>query len=431
MKRNVNDHNFIFLSAPFMAIAAAVLIASAAVWALAWLAGSETAYAAGTYSVSGEFPRGAELGGEVTYRIYRVGHLSGSVIDFEPKYSQAGSSIDISDAEGISERGSSRWREEWMSSAETLSHYVQADDLCGTCRSTDGRFAFTGLESGLYLVTGTSQSAAAGSGRTIYLWPRPMYVIVADRNAVCGLKPGTGATQRITVKKVWEGDEEVRDLVRPEKITIHRAYKGKDMGDIVLPKDGEWFYSWETGEAESDPSGWTISEDFDDNEELRKNYAVEISGIVSDADSQTVTVTNRYSRYSLEITKKMKEFIARGSGSLQTFVFEVSGYDADGKRIYHRLKGIVFGDLSAFSKKAVIRDIPRTAEKITVRETYSGNYAPVGASVQTFTEIPEDGVLKAEFTNAVDTSDPTYDTGIINRYSITGNGAFSFLGTGN
>lgn len=398
---------------------------------------SEASYAA-KYPIEIKFD---ETKGETTYDLYYMGTFGENgkfVFD-----SQA-----LNDALGdppnykIDDMGKDAWEKAWMDAAFAAKNYVTGSDSdrdpVATKTTSADEFTFDGtFEEGFYLIVGSEVKIKdPATGKITYYWPMPMYVRVLNGKAEYSLKPDQGTAATLSVLKVWEGDEEVKDIVRPKSITIHREYDGKKKEDIELPilddqGNEVWEYSWETDKGEDNPNKWVITEEITD--QLRLNYYVDIAPeFILAPGSEQLTITNTYDRQALEIIKIMKDYINNRDESLQDFVFDIKGYEVDNEEpVYHHVTGLSFGINSPGEDTAFITGIPANVTRITVKETYSGNYMPEGDTEVEAEFYEDDNVWKAEFTNVIRPHDnpPTYNTGVINKYSITGDGQFSFRGT--
>ena len=414
-----------------------------AVWVLMLallLAGASETFAAGTYTVSGTFDKGAELGGEVTYTIYRVGDVSGGVFTLLPDYSTVGARVNYTKAEfgeeDKADEDAAAWRDAWMASAATLANYVKEEHKAGECTSSDGTFSFTGLASGLYLITGTSQAVPDGTGTT-YWSPRPMYVAVDDGDETVSLKPESEHTEpptpdqhdSFTVTKAWEGDEKVKDLIRPKSVEVEIYYGGNTPAclkeKVTLSDSNNWTYSWEASADEPDPTEWRVVEKL--SAEDAANYSVSYSykAAGTSRSARMITITNTYDRYDLIINKKLPDFVMHAGGYGQALVFEVTCWSKDAA-VMHKFAGMVYNPSSDISQAIKISSVPRGTDRITVTEVYTGNYKPVGPAKKEAEFIATDdgkGEWTVSFENEYD--DITFGSGIINKYNIL-NGAFRF-----
>ena len=401
---------------------------------------SQDVFAQGHVTI--KYDPGVETG-EITYKLYKVGKFGpNGVFEFIEPFNDGTlvppkskkSDYDTED----------EWREAWLTSANTVSEYIKAEEISPLktkenvpVATSKAGFSFDGtLENGFYLVTGTSIKIVDGNDPTnvIFRWPRPMYIMVLNDDPEYVLKSGEGKALIIQVMKNWDpSDEDVKELTRPESITIHRLYgeEGKqvDKGDITLPdENGNWFYKWAAEEDEYDPELWTIYEDQTD-EKIKKNYEViPEESFDEDTGTMTVNITNKYARKTLKITKDLKDYISHDDGSTQDFTFEVWGYAGDTLE-FHKFASILFGADSGEIEYTYVKNIAKDVDRIVVKEIGFGNYKPEGnAQKEAKPDIDEDGnpIYSVSFTNTIDT-DHTYDTGVINKYSITGESQFKFV----
>lgn len=403
-----------------------------------------TVFAAELYSVNGTYSAAESQGsisvGETTYKIYHVADLDKdhpALFKFLDQYSSVGAGLNFTKKqfgeEGKSDEEAVNWREAWMDSAETISNYVRESDLKGTYRSSDGKFRFTGLENGLYLLTGSSSEITDANGNIVYLWPRPMYVMIRDGNAEVSMKPASETADKYTVYKTWEGIPEDREkLVKPASVSVKIFYGGTDESHlketVTLDEGNDWTYSWYAGKDEDDPSRWFVQEVMTDD--MEDDFTVSMIENYSDASStKVINIKNTYDRKDLEIVKTLSDYISQGN-TRQGFVFRVTGYTG-GKEQFSRFVGITFAEQDNATDKVIMKDISKAVDRIVVEEVYSGNYEPDKAEKEAVFEGTEDGkgVWKVSFTNSHPDETPTFDTGIINKYSITGDGIFSFKGT--
>lgn len=316
-----------------------------------------------------------------------------------------------------------------MSSAETLSNYVKEDDLVGTVKSSDGKFRFTGVDEGLFLLTGTSNSVTA-DGKTTYWWPRPMYVRVLANDDIVEveMKPNSENAIHFTVHKSWDKiPDDMTEMVKPDSINVRIYYGATDeehlKETVTLNDQNDWMYSWDAEKGETDSSKWFIQEDTTGMEDT---FDVEHTERYDEASmSKVIDIKNVYDRKDLEIVKTMKDYVRQGN-TKQTFVFQVVCYAGD-EQVLTKFVGVTFGE-NDDEDKALVSNIPKNVDKIEVTETYSGNYKPDAKTKEAKLEGTEDGTGKwtVAFENSLDDDTPSFDTGVINKYSITGDGAFSF-----
>lgn len=408
----------------------ALIVTAAMVICMAAAEVSFAGTASGTYEPKDQagYPVSIE---STTYKLYHVGEYDGPVLKLLEQYSNVDAPLNFRKAdfgeEDLSDEEAVQWREAWMRSADTLADYVQESDLVGTFTSSDGKFRFEGLANGLYLLTGTSTPVEQGN-TTAYWSPRPMYIRILNDDPEYTLKPVVEYTTTFTVRKTWENMTPEAEMVKPDLVTIRIYYGGTAESDLVetveLNDANNWSYTWTSGKGQEDPSMWHVQEVLTD-EDL-KNFSVTNSQASNPADT-IITITNKYDRYSLEIEKTMEDYISHQDDSSQAFVFEVMGYGGQ-ELLLHKFVGLTF-DLSADTAKTIVNNIPRNVDRIIVRETYSGNYTPDSTEKEAVLSVSDSdpkGIWKVSFTNSLPDTPDTYDTGVINKYSITGDGVFSF-----
>lgn len=392
---------------------------------------TETSFAAGSHKVTIKYDQSQ---GETTYDLYYMGTFgeNGKFVFANEDLEKALGDPPNYKKEDYEEEGKSEeevekeWTDDWMKAAFAAYEYVTKDgsgiDPVASVTTSDKQFTFPdAVEDGFYLVTGSSVRTVDEKGKVTYTWPMPMYVRVLNEDVTYSLKPDTGVAQMLRVEKKWVGDEEVKEKVRSKKITIHIAYDGQAKEDVDLPiKDAQgneqWWYQWETEQGEDDPTKWSVTE-----VDVDEGYSVDISPkFVPETGFEILTVTNTYEDTELEIVKKMAEYINQGS-TKQTFVFKVEGFAGELK-MFTKYVGATFG-INDDEETALVKNIPGTISRVVVTETYKGNYKP---DQETKEAVFEDGKWTCTFTNTKDTDKPTFNTGVINQYSITGDGVFSF-----
>ena len=397
---------------------------------------SEASYAT-EYPIEIKFD---DVKGETTYDLYHIGTF-GDNGEFAFVDNELADLLGEAPNYKIEPGGREKWEKDWMDAALNakmeVANTVPASDnkyFVQSVTTAEKTFTFDGtFEEGFYLIVGSSvKTKDPDTGDITFCWPMPMYIRVLNGKAAYSLKPEYGYATTLSVMKKWE--DEGHEDVRPESILIDIMHNGELKETVELPREDDqgnkvWEYSWETEQGEKDPTGWVIKEQR--TPEIKSNYSVEYSGYTKIPGSFRYTITNTYDRKSLEIVKTMKDYINNRDESLQDFVFEISGYEhvGDEEPVFHIYKGLSFGINSPAQDTALIDEIPAYVQHIIVKETYSGNYKPEGDT--TVEAVKEDGVYKAEFTNIIRNPDnpPSYNTGVINKFSITGDGQFSFRGT--
>ncbi len=154
----------------------------------------------------------------------------------------------------------------WQDAAATLAAYLSGDsispDAVGTI--TNGSVRFSGLEDGIYLVTGDVSHA----GDYTYT-PVPFLVRITGSvtaNVKYDRSGGGDSPEYVsyTVKKVWSGDTAA---TRPASVTVRLLHNGKEIGTVTLQESNGWSHTWNRLEdggtyqvVEADvPEGYTVS----------------------------------------------------------------------------------------------------------------------------------------------------------------------------
>lgn len=204
----------------------------------------------------------------VEFQIYRVAEASGSGYALTGAFH--GYSVEIPG-------------ESWRDAAATLAAYAARDQLLSnaTGRTAAGGVAFSGLESGLYLVVG---QAASSCGK-IYT-PVPFLIEVGVSGTVTadvkweesGDGGGGGSNEiDVSVRKVWSGDSAQN---RPGSVTVQLLGNGAVLDSVVLSDANGWCYTWKNL---NDSCRYQVTE-----ETVPDGYAVSVS-----QSGNTFTVTNR------------------------------------------------------------------------------------------------------------------------------------------
>lgn len=144
----------------------------------------------------------------------------------------------------------------WRALAATLDGYAARDQrkpLAALETDANGRLTFSGLEAGMYLVTGQKHT----TGGYVYT-PVPFLVSLpgldGEDNWVYSVTAGPkydkknddsvppGGTVSRKVLKVWE--DEGDESVRPESITVQLLRNGKVYDTVTLSGKNRWSYEW-------------------------------------------------------------------------------------------------------------------------------------------------------------------------------------------
>lgn len=380
------------------------------------ISGMPQVFAAEGYTIYGTYTEPGSGGSDL--QLYKVGTFSGSSLVRTDEFSDA--PVDIPVFTGKEDYADEdAWKDKWLSSAAALAAYIpEGSEPAATAVSdSEGKFSFTGVENGLYLLTGKSQSVWYGETYGV-LTPRPMFIMVLNGDAGSGSKPGITVKplfepifHNYTVVKSWSGGDPEN---RPKSVKVE-IYYGDDLEETVTLSDkNHWTYSWEP-EPDKTRKKWSCKEVLSDD--ISQDYRIEmVENSSAEADAKTINITNVYGRPSLEIVKKMKDHVRHGEQTPAYLGFEITGYDKDGKVVFVMPAGLLF-DEKKTEQKINVKEIPRGLARLTVREKYSGNYKPdkpVKEAKLTFDESGN-GKYTVEFTNKYDNT--TYSGGVINRYS--------------
>jgi LPXTG-motif cell wall-anchored protein len=169
----------------------------------------------------------------------------------------------------------------WQDAAATLAAYVSGNnispDAVGTI--TNGSVRFSGLDDGIYLVTGESSR----EGNYTYT-PVPFLVRITGpvdsvtANVKYDRSGGSDLPEysSYTVKKVWSGDTAA---TRPASVTVRLLHNGKEIGTVTLQESNGWSHTW--NRLEDDGTYQVIEAD------VPEGYTVSVS-----QNGMTFTVTN-------------------------------------------------------------------------------------------------------------------------------------------
>lgn len=279
-----------------------------AVFCVAFALDGKAAFAyevSGQYSINNnmtnvdEMPSGLAA---TTFHLYKVGHFEGEdpVFVLDDAYADLPVKIPL-DYNRDDFDNEDDWTRAWLESANTLSNYVKEETLIQTFQSApDGSFSISGIENGLYLLKGDSQVIRdyPTAGQSSYWWPQPMYVRILNGDAQIGVKPQTECITKLQVIKTWQGDETVKNTIRPESVDVEIYYDGVLRETVTLGPESNWMYEWETAQGENDPSKWSCKEILSKKDAA--NYRVSISesyfgsAAAKAGDTKRMTLTNTY-----------------------------------------------------------------------------------------------------------------------------------------
>lgn len=332
------------------------------------------------------------------------------------------------------------WTKDWLQCANTLKNSIPEETepvkTFSSVKGADGKWGFsvTGLDNGLYLLTGEGQQIEnyPTPGQSAYWWPQPMLVSILDSDAKVSVKPMYGEAPHLKVRKDWQGiPQDLKDIVQPKSIDVEIYYDGElkypndDVKEVKLSDENDWSFEWDADKSEADPSKWTVKEVIDENakQEFDKNFSITIgTNFVKDKDGvEVITITNKYDRYELEIQKTFEAYIENGEGNSTSIVFELSGYADEQKsdRVYHKFVGLQMDKSKGGEQTLNVKDIPRGLKHLMVKEVYSGNFKPDKAEKEAVLQPAKDdakGIYSVSFDNSPDNT--THGSGVINKYKI-------------
>lgn len=223
----------------------------------------------------------------VPFRLYRVADVS-ETVRFSLTQSFAGAAVSLDAAESAGA---------WTDMAVTFSAYAEANGIApdrSGITDSDGRIAFSELQTGLYLLAGDT----AVAGEHSYA-PAPAVILLPSLMEddswnyepdveVKYVKSFLTEYQDITVKKAWDDDGRPE---RPESVEIQLLQDGTVYGTVTLDEDNGWSYTWSglAGTYEGS-AGETLAHVWSVNEaEVPEGYTVSVS-----REGSTYTVTNTY-----------------------------------------------------------------------------------------------------------------------------------------
>ena len=300
--------------------------------------------------------------------------------------------------------------------------------------AASGLFKMEGLTNGLYLLTGNSQTIDEGTSSTTW-HPLPMLVVILNGDVTIMTKPVSETVDRYQVTKMWAGDEDVKDLVRPKEITVKVYYGQVGSAELMytekLNDANNWTFEWDTDGA-TDPMMWYCVEEL--SPEDARNYSISaqenyVIGTNNAGNRKQITLTNTFSRGELEIVKRMDTYVNHSDSVSTSLVFDITGLDKDGKQVFHKVAGMQYELNSAIEQKLDIGNIPRDVETLKVREIYSGNQKPVTAEQTATRTVGADGKTKFTVTFENKHNDVNYGSGVINKYKMEvkdGKGSYKY-----
>ena len=412
-------------------------------------------YAGGTVTVNVGNQDSWPSGTEFTFELYKVGEyghdVNGKVIfNLDDKYADAGVSQKLATASSYDQGTTSDkdWSQDWLDTANTLATYINSMSSgkpeAQTATATfgdDGKASFNitvNKGNGLYLLVGKSKEIGGK------LWtPQPMFVSVLDDDKTITFDNSLGVKMISrdivfdhNVVKMWEGDGDVSDYVRPDKVAVKIMYGSTLVDTVILDKESGYSFSWKHkvhyssgADAATSTDDEVVSIDYiinaDGTETVKKNFkpvagdagwsVVEIrdEDEIPDADAkkqapmlrsynttylpqqvtdetESFTITNEYVSKMLKLKKTIDGYVDDGQNV--AFSFKIVGRDSNNKVIYTNHIGISFEKNEGVTKEAVLNNIPVAVETIEVTEEYSGNYVLDGdITITEITKTDSDG----------------------------------------
>lgn len=203
---------------------------------------------------------------DVTFVIYRVAAVS-ETADYTPTEQFAGYSLDFTKTDSGA----------WRALASTLDGYVQRDQIKPLAKKTvdaDGKAYFTGLKTGLYLVTGELSVS--------FLVSLPQLTDAKEwdyhPSVIPKSEPETAETEYSAVK-IWK--DKGHEKSRPASVTVQLLENGRIYEEVKLNEKNGWQHTWKDLKASSK---WTVTE-----KNVPKGYTVSVS-----REGKKLFVTNTY-----------------------------------------------------------------------------------------------------------------------------------------
>ncbi len=214
----------------------------------------------------------------MTWRIYRVGDCFGNTDanNFELSGDFAWYPVNMLGLTG------SRWQD----AADTLENYAIVDGvepLDKAVTDKNGIINFESLESGLYLLSGSSIIV-----NDVKYTPAPILIEVTDDSLTLDmttypkftLLSVLGAKDvQFSVQKIWQGDE-IAPSARATQIEVELYKDGEYQSTAILSAENDWTYTWSGNEIEE----WRV----------RETSVVENYSVVNRSDGNQFVIVNSY-----------------------------------------------------------------------------------------------------------------------------------------
>ena len=224
-------------------------------------------YAAGSGIAKVSYKPATEGKVEETFTLYKVGHFERYKDGDEiPAGSKVGDSYLALD-EGLPDvnvnikkadyPNDDAWIAAWQTAAASVASGIKgtaAEDTAVTAVANAGNggvAVFSGLEDGLYLVTGTKQGYMDKvKGENTYYTPSPSFIMVLNGKAELNAKYVEETIKEYHIKKAWVDDG--HEALRPTSIDVElyrrdSSVQGSDFElfkTITLNEKNSWSYKW-------------------------------------------------------------------------------------------------------------------------------------------------------------------------------------------
>jgi hypothetical protein len=211
--------------------------------------------------------------------------------------------------------------EVWASDAETLSSYITLESTKGVDidavaqgkTNSEGVLEFTNLETGLYLLKGSTEVVdgytyepvdtllmlptvqddnSLDYDTVVYPKKSRSYKDDSSSSETGGPSSSTTETTYLNVVKIW--NDTGYESSRPSSVTVVLMQDGKEYDRVVLTKDNNWRYRWEGLNSDSK---WELAE-----EDVPTNYTV-----TTVLDGKSFIVTNTRKKPSSSTGTKRNE----------------------------------------------------------------------------------------------------------------------------
>ncbi len=389
---------------------------------------AEPSYAAGRKAnITIADYQGLETDAKFEFKLYKVGHYDGPRIVVEKEY---GDNIDVNIPESDPDRA-----EKLLAMASTVAEKIDkdADPDAGPLSAGAGdTISFDVDENSLYVLVGNTIQSNG------YNWtPQPVFIDILNYDKQFSFEGDVKIVKDPivndhVVRKEWNpAYNEIDENFRLPSIDVKIKYNGEEVDTQTLDPDNSWAYAWKSTEVPGDEEGkvnveyidkdgnvldtltnvdpgrWTTEEDLSNvDPKIAARY------IVANVNS---IITNTYSTTSLKLTKKLDGFVDTGEAGNVTMAFKIVGTRGDDEtEVYSNYVGLTFTKNGEYSQTVTVDNIPKSADKITVTEVYSGNYTSDATEGVTATYNEEEGIWEVEIDNTHGGHQP--GSGVVNKF---------------